>query len=566
MKSPSSLALCLSAGLALASAPSFAQTAPAAGDLLRDLERQPPAALPQTLPPLPAKPAAPDESSAGARVTVTAFRLTGVNLIPEAELQAALAGYLGKPASFADLRRAADVVAETYQDRGYLARTWLPDQTLADGVVTIGVLEAKLGAVGIDRPEGATRMSDATINGYLTARQQIGEPVRPDALQRAVSLLNDLPGVTATSLLEPGASEGESRVVVAVKDKPLFSGLAQADNSGAKASGSNRVALGGYLNNALGVGDQAQLLINKSEGTRFGRAALALPLGHDGLRAGVNASRLDYGYTLSNSRYSGSATVYGANLAFPFVRALRDNLTASLDLDHKQFDNKVAGINLSSKSIRLATLTLSGDHLDDWFGGGLVQFSLAHAFGRLDLGGNAADAASDAIANGPHRNGDFQRTAWSLTRLQRLTSADTLVLTAAGQFANRNLDAAEKFVGTGPYGVRAYTSSEPGADDATLLGLELRHQFNDLVTVSAFHDRVQLRRDHLVNVASLTPNSYRLAGSGLGLSVGRASDVLVRVSVAWRNGDNPARNAGTGMDADGTRHNPRAFVSLIKTF
>ncbi|WP_085318055.1 ShlB/FhaC/HecB family hemolysin secretion/activation protein [Derxia lacustris] len=565
MQTPISAALCLTAGLALAPVLAAAQAAPQAGDLLRELERQPAQPLPSTLPSAAPRPAGSD-NAAGPRIDVTGFRIAGARLIPEADLQAAVAPWVGQSASFADLRRAADAIAEAYRARGLLARTWLPDQDLAGGVVTVNVIEAMLGAVRIDRPEGATRLGDDRAQGFITARQKVGDPVRPDDLQRGISLLNDLPGVSATSLLEPGEAEGESRVVVAVKDKPVLAGMFTADNSGAKASGEARASLGGYVNNALGQGEQLQLLVNKSAGTRFGRAAASLPLGSDGLRANVNASRLDYGYTLSGSRYTGSANVAGAGLSYPLLRGLRGNLSATLDHDRKRFDNAVAGIGLSDKTVRLTTFALAGDRLDDLLGGGLVQASVAFAFGRLDLAGNAGDLANDQVANGPGRNGSFSRVSWTLTRLQRITDADTLAINAAGQFSNRNLDASEKFVATGTYGVRAYTSSEPGADDATVVGLELRHQFGDLVTASVFHDRAQLRRDHVVNSASALPNSYRLAGSGLGLSVGRASDVLVRATLAWRNGDNPARSPATGLDADGTRRSPRFFVSLVKTF
>ncbi|WP_034412337.1 ShlB/FhaC/HecB family hemolysin secretion/activation protein [Derxia gummosa] len=565
MKSPASLAFCIAAGLSGLPLAALAQTPPQAGDLLRELDRQPQRDAPATLPP-PVAPAGPAAPAAGPRVDVTAFRIEGATLVPEAELQDAVAPWAGKPASFADLRRAADAIAARYQARGLLARTLLPEQDLAGGVVVVRVIEARLGAVRIDRPDGATRMSDDTATGYLTARQSVGDPVRPDDLQRGISLLNDLPGTSATSLLEPGAAEGESRVVVALRDKPVFTGLASVDNAGAKASGTARGSVGLQVNSPFGLGEQLQLLGNKSSGTDYGRVQLGMPLGKDGLRASVNASRLNYGYTLSGNRYTGSASVLGASLGYPLLRSAGSNLTLQLDHDRKRFDNEVQAIAISNKDVRLTTLALYGDRLDEFMGGGMTQFSVSIASGTLDLGRNPGDLAADQFPGGPDRNGSFTRTNWSLTRLQRLTAADTLALIASGQIASRNLDASERLTVTGPYAVRAYTSSEPAADDGTLASIELRHQFADQLTATVFHDRAQARRDHEVNSATARPNAYRLAATGLGLALGKPGDLLLRATVAWRNGDNPTRNPATGLDADGTRRNPRLFLTLTKNF
>lgn len=555
----------LATSLLLAPLALHAQTTPDAGSLLRDIERsQTPRQTTPALPDSPA-PAGPTDTAPGARVTVKSFRLLGVQLIPEAEVQQVLAPWVGQPASFADLRRAADAVAALYQRRGYLVRAYLPDQEVQSGEVAIVVLEGRLAGVRIDRADGATHIGDAQVQGYMTARQRVGEPVRPEDIQRAISLLNDLPGVSASSLLEPGTREGESVLVVAVRDKPRWSGLVQADNTGAKASGEVRATVGLNLNSPLGRGDQAQLLLNSSRDSHFGSLGYSAPIGYAGLRVGLNALALRYGYGLQGTRYSGDASGYGASLAYPLLRSERTNLNASLALDQKHFDNDVAGIPLNDKSLRSATLSLYGDRVDDVLGGGLVQYGLSWSEGRLDLSGNAADLAADQVANGPRRDGRYRKLGWSLSRLQRVTTADTLALIASGQFANRNLDSSEKFVATGAYGVRAYSSSEPAGDDASLLSVEWRHQFSDALTATVFHDRARIRRDHHQNTASLAPNRFSLAGSGLGVSWGRSSDAIVRATVAWRHGRNPAADP-QGRDSDGTHRTPRVFVSVLKTF
>lgn len=554
----------LSAALLNAGLAAYAQTPPDAGKLLREAQK----ALEAPPPPTPAAstPARATDPASGPRVLVKSFTLTGVSLVPEAELQARLAPLVGQSASLADLRRAADSVAAHYQAAGYLVRAYLPEQTLRDGVVTIAVLEGRLSAVRVEQQAPGKHIAKERVQAMMTARQKIGAPVRADDVQRAISLLNALPGLSASSLLEPGQQPGETALVVSVKDEPALSGQVQLDNAGSKATGEWRASGGLSWNSPLGLGDQALVFASKSRDSLFGSLTYSAPLGVDGWRGALNASRLDYDYQLSGTRYDGAASTVGALLTYPFLRSQRTNLGLVASLDRKSFDNGVAGIQLNDKTVTLAGLGLGGDMADDWLGGGITQWSATLNWGRLNLSGNASDLASDQLAGGPNRQGSFRKLSLSLGRIQRITRADSLLINLSGQLASRNLDSAEKFSITGNNGVRAYSSSEPSGDEGALLGLEWRHQFSDQLTLSAFHDHARLKRDKRPNLSTLSPNSYTLGSNGLGLSWGRASTVLIRGAVAWRVGDNPVRNPATGADSDGSSRNPRVYVSLLKVF
>jgi hemolysin activation/secretion protein len=557
-------AVAAAAALLMFSASLHAQSAPDAGKLLRDVERSP--ALPPASPPPATAPARTPEPAGGPRVQVTAFKLTGVTLLPESELQARLAPFVGSQASLADLQRAADAVAKRYQEAGYLVRAYLPEQALRDGVVTIAVLEGRLAAVRVEQAPPGRHISESRVRNMMTARQKVDAPVRADDVQRSIGLLNAMPGISASSVLEPGDQPGETRLVVAVKDEPSVTGQAQVDNAGARASGEWRATGGVSLNSPLRFGDQLQFFASKSSGSTYGNAGYSVPIGYDGLRGGLNVSRLVYGYDLQATRYSGAAGTVSAALTYPIVRSQTFNLGVSANYDRKRFDNAVAGVQINDKVVSVATLGFAGDAADNLFGGGLTQFSLAAMSGRLDLSRNPADLAADQAAGGPERHGHFQKIVWSLTRSQRITAADALQLTFSGQRASRNLDSSEKFSVTGSNGVRAYSTSEPSGDDAELLTAEWRHQFGDKLSVSLFHDDAHVRRDHNLNNASLSPNTYHLASNGVGLGWGRADTVLIRAAVAWRQGENPVRNAATGADSDGTHRNPRFFISVLKVF
>jgi hemolysin activation/secretion protein len=79
--------------IAIGCTPTFAQTTPDAGTLLREAERQPQRLPNPTAPAVPKAPAAPD--MANVRIHVKAFSITGNTLIAEPELQTVLAPWVG---------------------------------------------------------------------------------------------------------------------------------------------------------------------------------------------------------------------------------------------------------------------------------------------------------------------------------------------------------------------------------------------------------------------------------------------------------------------------------------
>ena len=560
-QSLSPLAACLF--LILAST-AQAQTPPTGEDLLREAERAASRTRRPDLPP-PAQPA-PSKPAASVAVVVKRFDVQGAKLLDAETVQAVLKPWVGQTSDLASLQRAADALVEAYRRSGYLARAWLPEQEIRDGVVLIRVAEGRLSGLRIENRGAPRALPEARVREFMLARQREGEPLRTDDIQRAVTLLNEMPGMHAASVLEPGEKDGDSRIVVAVTDAPLVTGSALLDNTGARATGEARALVNLALNGPLARGEQWTLTTFASEGSKYARAGLSLPAGNDGLRASVQASGLHYGYSLNTVRYSGNANTVGGTLNYPVQRSAERNLNLQGSVERKSFKNLVAGIELSRKHIDLMTLGFNLDSLDDWAGGGVWIVSGQLAAGRLDLSGNAGDLAGDQLAGGPARNGRFAKVSGTVTRMQRLNAQQTLTVAASAQIASKNLDSAEKFQVSGPYAVRAYSVSEPSVDTGLLLAADWKYKFSDAWGVTVFHDQALGWRDERVNVATLQPNRLHLSGSGVELNWNAPGAVQVRAGLAQRHGVNPTRNPVTLADADGKRRETRALLSLSKYF
>ena len=176
-----------------------------AGALQRGLEQQLPLPSPLALPePTMKEDGASGQAKAGdVRFTVTSFVLEGIKILPEAEIQALLKPWVGREVGFDDLQKACDEIQAYYRKKGYTVQAILPPQKIAGGVVKILVTEAKLGKVVVENPQGPTRFSNERAAQYITYANPIGDPLSMPAVERAIIILNETPGVIVSSQLEP---------------------------------------------------------------------------------------------------------------------------------------------------------------------------------------------------------------------------------------------------------------------------------------------------------------------------------------------------------------------------
>ena len=121
-----------------------------AGSVRQQIEQQREQRLPAASPARNAAPAPAIKPQAGLTVTVRSVRFAGNELIGDARLSSAIASYLNRPLSFADLQRAADAVATVYADAGWVVRVYLPEQDLGTGVLTLQIIEARYGGQRYD--------------------------------------------------------------------------------------------------------------------------------------------------------------------------------------------------------------------------------------------------------------------------------------------------------------------------------------------------------------------------------------------------------------------------------
>ena len=555
--------LALACGAMLFSNVASAQATPPvnAGSLLEEVERQrPPPAAPRSGPALNVPQPLPPSAAPTAEFTVKQFTFTGNTKVKSATLEAALADYLNRPIQFKDLQEAANVVADTYAEKGWLARAFVPRQDITEGTVRLHVIEAVYGGSQVD---GAfSHASLGQIQGRVDAQNRTGEPLSLDDVERGLLLADDLPGVSVVGSLAAGENTQETDVLVNVEDTAWITGRIQIDNQGNKSTGENEVSINTAINGLTGYGDQLTAYGLYTEGLSFISAGYSLPLTDQGLRLGASYSTLGYRIVdddLAASEGSGFANTWGFDLSQPLIRSRNTNVLARLGFTNKLFDNRALGVSTSEYTVEVVALNLTATHLDSLGGGGYTALTLTPSMGHVDYGLNPANQR--LVAATTESEGRYSKLRYSLSRQQNLPANFSLYANLRGQFASKNLDSSERFYLGGPNGVRAFPNNEGGGSQGTLFSFEVRYNVMPELQLAAFYDvgEVQVNKFNDI-VGAAEPNVGKLEGAGLTLSWNAPYNVLLNATWARRTGNNPFAN-DQGQDSDGSLSKDRFWLN-----
>ena len=538
-----------------------------AGSLQQQIDRNQVMRLPRLLAPAPAPAPRVQRAPGGPRVSLTRFVILGHTLLPEAELQAALAAYLGRPLTFSELEDAAAEVGQRFRDQGWTVRVFLPEQDIVQGVATIEVVEATLGAIRSDG-EVIKPSSLPALRQIIEASQPSGSFINSSRLDRGLLIANDISGVNVAGNLMEGEAQAQTDLILKTLAKPFMEVNLSRDNTGSYGTGPGRVAAMVNFNNFLHPGGALSTQLAQTDGSKYGRLGLSQPVGQDGWRWSLSASRLDYKVVNLpvEVRGSGNSDTYGAELTYPLVRARNRNLYFSLAADEKQFNNyDPLGMLASNYSSRVYSLGLQGNRETDWAGlSGALSGNLTAYSGFLDLRGSRNE---DTQAKDANPAGNFTKLRWTLSQEQSLSSSVSLYGSYSGQWAGKNLDSSEKFSLGGASGVRAYGSGEAAGSQGRMLNLELRWRWSPALSFASFYDIGWIR----TNISNSYPgapelNVYSLRGSGLSANWLLMDTLSIRAVWARRAGLNPKPNDVTGRDQDGNLIKNRIWLTVSTAF
>ncbi|CAK0747001.1 conserved hypothetical protein [Gammaproteobacteria bacterium] len=556
--------------LSIVAVPIPAQQALDAGSLLREIER---ATGKQEMAPAPLAPIehpsteAPLPQKVGQTVFVASFRFKATRF-SEDELRTVLKDYVGRSLTLAELQEATRKISDYYRQHDYLAHAYLPPQTVRNGVIEIVVVEGRLGQVRID-PSSTTRLDYSLATDLVGFRAGVGQWLRPTKLAEAMRVLNEIPGVKATSTLAPGRAESESVAVLKIENGPLVNGSVTIDNGGSHATGAERVLTSVAIDDPFGHGEQFSVVGLKSSGSTYTRLGITMPVGVSGLTLGANGSALGYkvGEAFAPLDLNGYAWTLGLTATYPITRSPDFSLTASASFDHKRMVDWGSDTILDDRRLEVCTLGLSAMVKDGWMGGGTNWLGATVTIGQVDLTPQQEKFLADEAT--ARTNGTFEKLVLTATREQPLVDTVTLMASFQVQVAYPNLDGSEQFSLGGQNGIRAYPASEASGDGGWMNTLEVRWKALDKFHLFGFYDIGRIHQHNRLwtgwQPVPDQSNDYVLQGAGLGMTWSPYPNVQIKGALAHTLGDNAGHDAA-GNDSDGTHDRVRSWIQAVINF
>ncbi|MDD3466395.1 MAG: ShlB/FhaC/HecB family hemolysin secretion/activation protein [Campylobacterales bacterium] len=499
------------------------------------------------------------------KINVNRFEVSGVTILNSKELGAFLNKNSGKQMTFDEIDKVVLSVTEYYKQRGFLASAFLPPQSVKDGIIQIGVIEGILSDIEVTS-QNNSRVDTNFVKSILASSHKIGKPFEFNKVEKALLILQDMPGISQSSSLSAGQTQGDTKLNVNVSDTALLDSMINYTNNGSKSTGEHQLTANANINNPGGKGDQLSITAMGSEGVVYARTSYTSFVGYSGLRMGLNASAMRYylvGDTFATLKSKGTATTAGITSSYPISKSQQGSLTLNSSIDFKRYVNMANESVTSHKKITSANIGVSASRYDE---NAVTYANILLTTGRAGLRENISDFDNDAST--ANTEGSYSKLNLSLQRQQLLIQDLALTATFQAQIANKNLDSSEKMYLGGMYAVRAYPTNEAGGDMGWLASIGVKYSITQKWNVTPFLDSGRILQHHSVwsGANNGSPNSYNLYGTGIELGyVDDTAKLYAKLTASCRLGDNPAKTSG-GDDNDGTKYNPRIWASLSKSF
>lgn len=528
---------------------------PNAGSVLGELPARPAPAPAAPLPKLGGvdlKPPMKALPEGGKAIRVQRFEITGNRVIDTTTLRAQLSE--GKDEgtvqelTLAGIEEVATRLTRYYRSRGYfVARVYVPEQEVQDGVVTLRVVEGNYGRFIL---KNQSLVRDGIVQAMLDDVKD-ANVVSLDTLERAMLIINDTPGARVVRAdVMPGQAVGTSDFAVETAAEPAHRGYVMADNHGSRYTGRERLSFNWDWNSPTGRGDRLSVsgLGAVNSDLLNARVAYSASLAPNGWRGEVSAGRTTYqlGNSYGSLDAQGRANVFEVAATYPIIRTEARTLGLSLSASHKDLRDEVRVVDtVTPKKTNALTagLNLRDERVILGFDG-VTQGSVSLTAGRLDIRSDSA-LQLDEADGGPHTDGGFGKLNLSVSRYSILPAGFGLTATLKHQTAlgNKNLDSSERLSVAGSDAVMAYPSGELSGSDGTLLRLELSRALPSVLGLthqwSVFSDVAQAR--------ALKSESYRtLSDIGLGWSASHPGGLILKAQLAYRLEGKPAQSENTG--------------------
>jgi len=274
------------------------------------------------------------------RFAITRYAVEGATLLTPAEIEAAVAPFIGTDKDFSDVQSALEVIEALYAERGYSAvHVLLPEQEMEAGTVRFQVIEGHYGKVTV---KNNRFFSEANLLNAIPSVRSGGVP-KSKQVARELRLANENPARQLNVVLKGGERDDELDASLQVSDSKFSQWTLTADNSGTVETGRSRISLA-YRHANLFDADQvaqvqAQISPEHTDRSQVVGGSYRIPLyglGHSveffGSYSNINA------VVGGLSNFQGGGLMFSTRYNVPLERRGTFDPRVSFGLDWRRFD------------------------------------------------------------------------------------------------------------------------------------------------------------------------------------------------------------------------------------
>lgn len=298
------------------------------------------------------------------------FHLSGVthdesSVLTEAEIQKAVAPWVGQTISAKDLSKILNAINALYQQKGYVVcMAMLKPQRIKDGVLHITLVEGKTDEVSVVGNDHTSSFYILSAFDFEKGKVASYSDMYDDLVE--FNMTND---VLLTVDIRPGSVEQTTSYVIGVHEPDNWTGAVFADTTGARSTGRPRLGASITNRSVFGRRDAATLLGTVSEGSHSVLATYSMPLTAKGtkLTGAVSYGDVEIVKGPSSSMdITGDSLLWSVRLDHPVWVTNDMKWTTYAEYNNRQSKTDVFGsIRMNDTDIGAASVGLEAIYVTD---------------------------------------------------------------------------------------------------------------------------------------------------------------------------------------------------------
>lgn len=485
--------------------------------------------------------------------------ISGITAYQQADFSSLYEHLLNRKVTVGDVYAVANAITKKYNADGYIfSRALIPEQEIEDGSVAISVVEGY-----VDQIQLTNELPDSYLISGIIEKIKESRPLNIYALERAMLLMDQLPGQKSQAFLEPvqsaGALPGAIDLNVTLrKESPQF--FASIDNSGSRYIGPWQAGSVVVLPHDYLYKGETTLSVYTAAPThelKYGSISERIPLTSDGLtlRLSAQANNSVPGSRLHNLGIKNKFRSFKLELRYPLLLTRAQRLSPYISLEANDSKSNILGSRLYHDKMTILRAGFNHRFTDSY--NGTTNYDFVFSQGLDLLGARETGSADLSRAEG---RSNFSKLRIDVSRTQHFDDLPfSFKLDVAGQYAFSDLLSSEEIGYGGPLQGRAYDNSEIAGDRGIKALLEMAY---DPLNVTPDIVMQPYMFYDFGKVWNLDSRSKPMSGSSMGIGV-RAM-LWNRFYLTTALAQPLTRSQATPLYGNGK--NPRFMLSLQYSF